>query len=352
MHKDLHSTRQSTQDACVPKSASKLIESLLDAAISAREVLFEARHETAFRLFAGFTEGCPDLVVDLYGATLVLHNYADPPASGETLTLAAQTFLQTRLPWVKAIIVKHRHSPDQIARRGTLVYGTTADRRVREHGVWYALDLTINRDASLYLDTRHLRRWALDHLQGKTVLNTFAYTGSLGVAAQAAGASRVVQCDLNRSFLNVAKTSYTLNGFPIHKGDFQTGDFWSHMNRLKRAGERFDCVFVDPPFFATTRQGVVEMTAKPEKVINKVRPLVEDGGYLVAINNALYMSGAAYIETLESLCADGYLSIEELIPVPDDFIGYPQTQIGKPITDPAPFNHATKIAILRVRRKQ
>ena len=97
---------------------------------------------------------------------------------------------------------------------------------MREHGVWYAVELQLNRDASLYLDTRNLREWILRKLHGQRVLNTFAYTGSLGIAARAAaGAARVVHLDLNRAFLNVAKTSYTLNGFPIHKPDFQTGDF-------------------------------------------------------------------------------------------------------------------------------
>ena len=75
-----------------------------------------------------------------------------------------------------------------------------------------------------------------------------------------------------------------------------------------------------------------------------------DGGYLVAINNALYVSGKEYMQSLENLCKDGYLSIRELIPIPEDFIGY--NRVGKPITDPAPFNHSTKTAILDVRRKQ
>ena len=57
-------------------------------------------------------------------------------------------------------------------------------------------------------------------------------------------------------------------------------------------------------------------------LINKVRPLVSDGGTLVTINNALFVSGAAYMAMLETLCADGYLTIEELIPVPQDFLGY------------------------------
>ncbi|HEX2995496.1 MAG TPA: hypothetical protein VHP14_11765, partial [Anaerolineales bacterium] len=76
-----------------------------------------------------------------------------------------------------------------------------------------------------------------------------------------------------------------------------------------------------------------------------------DGGNLIAINNALYVSGQEYIRTLEELCQDGYLKIRELIPIPEDFTGYPETRAGKPITDPTPFNHSTKIAVLEVKRK-
>ena len=89
--------------------------------------------------------------------------------------------------WLRAVVVKARHADDASARRGEVVFGADADvaREVREHGVRYAVDLRMNRDCSLYLDTRHLRRWLLEHVRGRSVLNTFAYTGSLGVAALA-----------------------------------------------------------------------------------------------------------------------------------------------------------------------
>jgi 23S rRNA (cytosine1962-C5)-methyltransferase len=324
---------------------------LLEKAIAAREPLFDLGHKTAFRLFNGFSEGCPDLVVDLYAATAVLHNYAEEPDQGLPQVREAQAFLQKRLPWLRAGILKTRNSPSAEEKRGKLLFGEAPDRKVQEHGVWYALDLCMNRDASLYLDTRNLRLWAIQHLHDKTVLNTFAYTGSLGVAAQAGGAARVVHLDLNRQFLNLAKTSYTLNGFPIHKGDFLVGDFWYQVSRLKRAGERFDCVLVDPPFFSATPKGVVDLNTDSARLINKVRPLINNGGWLVPVNNALYVSGKEYLERLEALCADGYLKIAELIPVPEDFTGSPVTRLGAPITDPAPFNHSTKIAVLEVRRK-
>jgi 23S rRNA (cytosine1962-C5)-methyltransferase len=321
------------------------ILTLLEKAIAAREGLFDPGHQRALRLFNGFLEGCPELVIDLYGRTLVLHNYAELPEEGESKVQAAQVCLQARLPWLRAVIVKTRNSRRPEEKRGKLLFGEAPDRKVHEEGVWYALDLCMNRDASLYLDTRNLRLWAKTHLRDKTVLNTFAYTGSLGVAALAGGATRVVQMDLNRQFLNLAKSSYSLNGFPIQKGDFMTGDFWNQVSRLKRAGERFDCIFLDPPFYSATPQGVLDLNTDSARLIN-------DGGWLVSVNNALYVSGGDYLQTLDGLCADGYLKIAEFIQAPEDVTGYAETRLGTPVTDPSPFNHSTKMAVLEVKRKR
>ena len=323
--------------------------SLLEKAIEARQPHFDAAHQSALRLFNGFSEGVPQLAIDLYASTLVFHNYADDPAQGSSLVHQAQDFLLRQCSWLRAGIVKTRNGRTQEERRGQLLFGDHPDRRIREHGAWYAVDLTMNRDASFYLDTRNLRKWLIENMDGRTLLNTFAYTGSLGVAAAAGSASRVVQLDLNRQFLSLAKESYTLNGFLIHKGDFITADFFPAISRFKRAGETFDCVIIDPPFFSATAKGRVDQQNESARLINKVRPLVGDGGTLVAINNALYVSGRDYTQTLESLCADGYLRVRELLPVPQDMLGY--NAVNPPITDPAPFNHSTKIAVLDVKRK-
>lgn len=325
---------------------------LLEKSLAARSSLFDARHETAFRLFNGFSEGEPDLVVDLYASTLLIHNYVDDPAEGEPLVEGAASFLQKKLSWLHAGIVKTRTGETQDETRGQLLFGEKVDTKIKEHGVWYSIELMMNRDASLYLDTRNLRKWLIENMRDKTVLNTFAYTGSLGVAALAGGAKRVVQHDLNRQFLNVAKTSHTLNGFPIQKQDFIAADFFTVISKFKRTKESFDCVIVDPPFFSTTSKGRVDQVNESARLINRVRPLVKHGGMLIPINNALYVSGKEYMNILTDLCKDGYLKIKELIPVPEDFTGYPETRLEKPITDPAPFNHSTKIAVLDVKRKQ
>jgi 23S rRNA (cytosine1962-C5)-methyltransferase len=109
-------------------------------------------------------------------------------------------------------------------------------------------------------------------------------------------------------------------------------------------------VLIDPPFFSATSKGTVNQVSESARLINKVRPLINNGGMLVAINNALYVSGKDYMQTLESLCEDGYLKIRELIPVPQDVVGF--NRLNAPIVDPSPFNHSTKIAILDIKRKQ
>lgn len=334
----------------MPHSVTSL-QPALAAALAARTALFDQRHETAFRLFNGFYEGWPALTADLYGKTLVLHNYADPPAESTALVDSAAEFYLGALPWLQAVLVKSRHAETEDAKRGALLSGEALDRFVLENGVWYRVDLRLNQDSSLYLDTRNLREWLKANSAGKTVLNTFAYTGSLGVAARAGGAARVVQSDLSRAFLNIGKDSYVRNGFPVQTKDFVATDFWPHVSHLKREKARFDCVILDPPLFSRTRHGIVDLAEANARLINKVRPLIADGGTLVTINNALYVGGAAYVGILETLCADGYLSIETLIPVPQDFLGYADASPALP-ADPAPFNHPTKIAVLRVRRKE
>jgi 23S rRNA (cytosine1962-C5)-methyltransferase len=325
---------------------------LIQTAIQARKALLDARHNSGVRLFNGFTEGCPGLVIELFARTLVIFNLQAPPEVLTPLIELLVPQLKIQLPWVEAVVVKTRHAPEPERRRGILVSGQTLDHEISEHGIRYAVDLMLNQDASFYLDTRNLRAWLKHQMHGKKVLNTFAYTGSLGAAALAGGATQVVQLDLSAKFLSMARQTYTLNGFEIRSEDFLAGDFFRQASRLREAGALFDCVILDPPFFSVTPAGRVDLAVEMGRLINKVRPLVAHNGALVAVNNALFASGQEYLNGLQNLCSSGYLQIEELIRVPLDVTGYPETvrELHYP-ADPAPFDHPTKMVILRVQRK-
>ena len=332
----------------------ELTPDLLDKiqqACALRKPLIAENPEGAYRLFTGFREGFPHLVIDLFQHTLVLYDYS-PDGTLETaqlITLAEQ--IQGMDPDIQAVLLKVRNSAQAELRQGEFLWGEKTDHWVREHGIRYAIDLQMNQDASFYLDTRNLRAWLLENAADKAMLNTFAYTGSLGVAALAGNARQVIQTDLNRTFLNLAKTSCSMNGLPINKRDYLTGDFFHITNRLKKEDRLFDILILDPPFFSDTDAGRVDIVNEYERLINKVRPLVAHNGILIAINNAIFLSGQEYMHILEKLCQSQYLSVADSIPVPQDSIGYTQSITDEPLTEPAPFNHSTKIALLHVTRK-
>lgn len=322
------------------------------AALAHRLPRLTAPHTSALRLFNGYSEGFPRVAVDLYGTTLVLHDATS--ATGDRAGMIALVeAARVAMPWVTTALWKRRESESQDERNGTVLFGEEAQltRKIQEDGVWYTTRLTLNRDASLYLDTAPLRSWAKNTLGGKRVLNAFAYTGSLGVAAQAGGAEAVVHTDLNNAFLTVAKDSYALNRFPVEKKNFKAGDFFDLVGRLKREEELFDCVFIDPPFFSVTEKGRVDLIQDMERVLNKARPLIAHGGWLVAINNGVFVSGVDFMKSIDAVCASGHISLEQRVDVPDDFTGYADTKQAALAVDPSPFNHSTKIAILKVTRK-
>lgn len=304
----------------------------------------------AYRLFNGFYEGCPGLVLDRYAATLVILDHglaSDSEVSFENLTewaLASEIGIDT-------VLLKQRRAKDPGHRNGRLLAGSSLPQQITEDSITYALDLQMNQDAGFYLDTRNLRRWLVQNAEGKKVLNTFAYTGSLGVAAGVGGAVEVIQTDLDPNFLEFALKSWQLNKLIPSKTRILPSDFFKVSDRLRRQERLFDIVILDPPFFSATQAGRVDWQNQPTRLINKVRPLVGHGGQLIVINNSLFLSGADFIAELQKLCESEYLSLREIIPVPEDITGTPDTIVESPPVDPAPFNHPTKIAVLDVVRK-
>ncbi|MBN2530944.1 MAG: class I SAM-dependent methyltransferase [Deltaproteobacteria bacterium] len=321
-------------------------------AIAARHHLVTSSFNTAFRVFNGFTEGDKQFVIEVFGRTVVINDYRDILTDDDVGKRpdALMAIVLDELPFVRTVVWKQRKSSDANLRNGVLLLGDKPDTRIVENGIQYALDITMNRDAGFYVDTRLLRQWTARNLCSKRVLNTFAYTGSIGIAAMTVGA-KVVQTDLNRRFLNLAKQSCSINRLPIVKRDYIFGDFFLVVKQLQRQRELFDCVFLDPPFFSQTQRGRVDLEQNMTRLINKVRPLVASGGHIVAVNNALYVSGEEYMASLHKMCLDGCVSVEGTIDIPQDCIGYSDTIRNELPVSPAPFNHATKIAILNIRHR-
>lgn len=325
---------------------------LLQRALEFRQPLMAATPNTnAWRLFNGFTEGLRGVTIERYAESLVIQNFIYPPEVFVPLLSPLMDTLRREVPQTESILLKTRRSKHPEQRRGTLIYGDKLAHKIIEDGISYAIDLTLNQDCSFYLDTRNLRSWIRQHATGLRVLNTFAYTGSLGVAAVAGQAAYLTQTDQNAVFLDLAKISYGWNAVAMRRITHHIADFFEFTAQLRRKKISFDLVILDPPFFSASPRSRIDLERQCSTLLNKVRPLVAHEGWLVAVNNALFVSGEAYLQTINLLAEDGYIRLETIIPVPEDCTGCPPLPPDAYPTDPTPFNHPTKIAVLRIAHK-
>jgi 23S rRNA (cytosine1962-C5)-methyltransferase len=153
---------------------------------------------------------------------------------------------------------------------------------VAEFGTRYLVRPTAGLSVGLFLDMREVRSWLRQVSGGRTVLNLFAYTCSLGVCAALGSARRVVNIDVSRPYLEWGKANYELNGCSVDARDFIYGDAFDWLRRFARRGERFDLVIVDPPSFSSTPFSVTRDYARLAEAAVRV---VSSGGVLLAATN-------------------------------------------------------------------
>lgn len=324
-------------------------ENALTTAILARLEDTALRTSTnAFRVYNGVFEGDPSISVDIFGTAAVIHDFT---ADEDKRYARIADILKTQIPSLTTIILKKRKAKLPTNRNGIVLSGNETSIEIVEFGVRYFVDLIMNHDSGFYLDTALLRKWLVDNSANKRVLNTFGYTGSLGVAAYHGGAAHVVQQDKSKIFLSIAHRSAALNGAAPSSHTTLVQDYFPATANYRKQKREFDIVILDPPFFSTTVKGKVSLEHDFLGLINKVRPLVADQGHLILVNNALFMSGTQMMDAISPIFSDGYITIQEKVPVPSSFIGYHPDPSSVLPTDPSPFGHSTKILILKVTKK-
>jgi 23S rRNA (cytosine1962-C5)-methyltransferase len=154
---------------------------------------------------------------------------------------------------------------------------------VVESGGHYLIRPAAGVSVGLFVDMREVRTWLThDAAQGRTVLNLFAYTCSLGVSAMLGRATRVLNVDVSKAYLDWGKANYGLNDLAVDPHDFVFGDAFDWLRRFARRDQHFDMVIVDPPSFSSTPFSVVRDF---QRLVAAAAQAVGPGGVLLAATN-------------------------------------------------------------------
>jgi 23S rRNA (cytosine1962-C5)-methyltransferase len=212
----------------------------------ARAALEREPELDCYRLFHGWAEGCPGLEIDRYGdAVVIAHRPELAGRLGETVeALDRCRRFDVIVARARGAAAGQGGSP-AVALRGSPPAG--AAWLVREHGLRFTVDLLRAGNPGLYLDARPARRWIRDHAAGRRVLNLFAFTGSLGVAAAAGGARPVVHVDSHRGALDWCRANSELNQLAVDERDLARMNIYQHIRRAQAGRQRYGAIILDPP---------------------------------------------------------------------------------------------------------
>ena len=305
----------------------------LERALEARRELIarlEAEQTNAYRLFHGTVEGRPGLTVDHYGQLILVQSFHDTLPASQLAEVEA--FYAAAFPGSELIYNDRSPANSRIANavppdRKELA---TTRREFSELGVKYWVQARHDgQDPWLFLDLRAARRRVMAEAPGKSLLNVFAYTCGVGVAAAKAGARHVVNVDFAESSLAVGKDNAKLNELPI-RVRFIKSDAFAALRQLSGIGQpklvrgkrmppfpelekhSFDLVFLDPPRYAKSAFGVVDLVHDYPALFKPALLSTAEGGTLVCCNNVAQVDRQAWADALERSAKKAGRTIREM----------------------------------------
>jgi 23S rRNA (cytosine1962-C5)-methyltransferase len=193
---------------------------------------------TCFRLVHGEGDGLPGLIIDIYGAAAVVQAHT----TGMALSADA---IATALQKVKGLKLDTIYLRDIAGKSARFILGDMPEAIVLENGLQFKVNWVEGQKTGFFLDQRDNRALLAEVAKGRTVLNTFCYTGGFSVYALKAGAAKVVSVDVSAKAVALADENVGLN-MKTKKHEAVCTDAFKYLEHA----EGFDLIILDPPAFA------------------------------------------------------------------------------------------------------
>ncbi|MCL1141101.1 class I SAM-dependent rRNA methyltransferase [Shewanella gaetbuli] len=269
---------------------------------------------TAYRVFHGTVEGETGLNIDRYGDAWLIQSFH-------------QTLTDSQLVEIKALLTEHGDYPvvynDRSQKNSRVMNNietqeqafAESESEFQENGIKFTSKLRHEgQDPLLFLDMRVGREYVQQISHDKTVLNLFSYTCGIGTAAAVGGAKRVVNVDFSSFALEAGQKNAQLNDVS-EVCEFIQSDAFPAVRQLaglpvggrrnqrmpkypKLPATQFDLVFLDPPRFAKSPFGTVDLINDYQGLFKPAMLATKSGGTIVCCNNVAKVDKQVWFEQL------------------------------------------------------
>ena len=265
--------------------------------------LTENEQTTCYRLVHGEGDSLPSLVVDIYGSTAVVQCHSvGMYRSRKEIAEAIRTVYGER---IEAIYDKSAQTVPFKAGLNAVdsyLYGSsaTASQEVLENGNRFNVNWEKGQKTGFFIDQRANRELVRHYAKGRTVLNTFCYTGGFSVYAMAGGAVEVVSVDSSERAVQLADENMRLNFGDEVRHSSKAVDAFEYLHDI---GDKFDMIILDPPAFAKHHKVLGNAMQGYKKLNARALAQIKSGGILFTFSCSQAVSKELFRTTVFSAAA-------------------------------------------------
>ena len=265
--------------------------------------LTDNEHTTCYRLIHGEGDSLPGLVVDIYDKTAVVQCHS----VGMYLSrmAIAEALRNTYGDKLTAIYDKSSQTVPFKAGLNAVdgyIWGHSEQKShiVLENGQKFMVNWEEGQKTGFFLDQRYNRELVKHYSKGRTVLNTFCYTGGFSVYAAAGGAVEVCSVDASERAVKLADENMRLNFGDSIPHEAVAADAVEY---IKQIGNKYDLIILDPPAFAKHHKVLGNAMQGYKRINARALSQIKSGGILFTFSCSQAVSKELFRTTVFSAAA-------------------------------------------------
>lgn len=289
-------------------------------ALEKRLGLYNNPKTTAFRVFNGEGDGIGGLTIDFYGGYYLINWYSLGIYKFKSLIVEA---LKKSVEY-DGIYEKIRFDGQETEHKDGFITGkeATFPLVIKENGVNLSIFFDEGAMVGLFLDQREVRKAIRNqYAKGKTVLNTFSYTGAFSVFAALGGAKSTTSVDLANRSLHHTQKNFELNQIKTDQNTILVEDVFHYFKFALKKQLSYDLVILDPPSYAKSKDFIFSAEKDYPALLSDAIHITRNNGIIVASNNSSNIT----LEKFKQIIGRGFnqaqakFEILELHQLPKDF---------------------------------
>ena len=264
--------------------------------------LTECEQTTCYRLIHGEGDNLPGLVVDIYDSVAVVQCHS--VGMYRSRHQIAEAIVSVFGEKIKAVYDKSSQTVPFKANLNPIdgyLYGSAEkDNVVLENGHKFLVNWEEGQKTGFFIDQRFNRELVGRYAAGRTVLNTFCYTGGFSVYALAGGAKEVCSIDASERAIRLVDENIKLNFGTDAPHSSLACDAVEY---LKDIGDKYDMIILDPPAFAKHHKVLGNAMQGYKRLNARAMSQIKSGGILFTFSCSQAVSKELFRTTVFTAAA-------------------------------------------------